>query len=65
MYYRQTTQLALRVIDPHAAGMDVVSRSHYDAIGCDEDVTNLAYMLKTLENLLSGTQWRTPLGQLH
>jgi transposase len=40
-------KVALEIVNPHAAGIDVGSRSHFVAIGQDmEDVKNLACMLK-------------------
>ena len=48
-------KIALDVVNPHAAGIDVGSRSHFVAIGqTDEDVKEFGVYN---EDLLTLTQW--------
>ncbi|MFM8912688.1 MAG: transposase, partial [Flammeovirgaceae bacterium] len=48
-------KMALDVVNPHAAGIDVGSRSHYVAIGqCDEDVKEFGVYN---EDLMALAQW--------
>jgi transposase len=51
-YFMKKKKLALEIINPHAAGIDVGSRSHYVAIGQrDEDVREFGVYAEDLKEL--------------